>query len=51
MYLDDLKRFAIAEVPLRRLGTPGDVADVALFLVSDESSFVSGQVIYVRGGP
>lgn len=51
MYLDDLKRFAIAEVPLRRLGTPGDVADVALFLASDESSFISGQLIYVRGGP
>lgn len=51
MYLDDLKRFAIVEVPLRRLGAPGDVADVALFLASDESSFISGQLIYVRGGP
>ena len=51
MYLDDLKRFAVAEIPLRRLGTPEDVANVALFLASDEASFVSGQVIYVRGGP
>lgn len=51
MYLDDLKRFAVAGIPLRRLGTPEDVANVALFLASDESSFVSGQVIYVRGGP
>lgn len=51
MYLDDLKRFAIAEIPLRRLGTPGDVANVALFLASDESSFISGQTICVRGGP
>ena len=51
MYLDDLKRFATAEIPLRRLGTPGDVANVALFLVSDESSFISGQTICVRGGP
>lgn len=51
MYLDDLKRFAIAEIPLRRLGTPGDVANVALFLASDESSFISGQTICIRGGP
>jgi len=51
MYLDDLKRFAVAGIPLRRLGTPKDVANVALFLASDESSFVSGQVLYVRGGP
>ena len=51
MYLNDLKRFVTAEIPLRRLGTPADVAHVALFLVSEESSFVSGQILYVRGGP
>ena len=51
MYLDDFRRFAVTQIPLRRLGTPQDVANVALFLVSDESSFISGQVIYVKGGP
>ena len=51
MYLDDFKRFALAQIPLRRLGRPEDVANVVLFLVSDESSFISGQVICVRGGP
>ena len=51
MYLDDLRKFVLAEIPLRRLGTAADVANVALFLASDESSFVSGQVIYVKGGP
>ena len=51
MYLDDLKRFLVAEIPLKRLGTPEEVADVALFLASDESRFVSGQIIYVKGGP
>ena len=51
MYLDDFKRFAAARIPLRRIGTPEDVANVVLFLVCDESSFISGQVIYVRGGP
>ncbi len=51
MYLDDFKKFATARIPLRRMGTPDDVASVVLFLVSDESSFMSGQVLYVRGGP
>ncbi len=51
MYLNDLKKFAVAGIPLGRLGTPEDVANVALFLASDESSFLTGQVIVVRGGP
>jgi 3-oxoacyl-[acyl-carrier protein] reductase len=37
-------------IPLRRGGTPEDVANVALFLASDLSSYVSGQVIPVCGG-
>jgi 3-oxoacyl-[acyl-carrier protein] reductase len=40
----------IDTIPLRRGGTPGDVADVCLFLASDLSSYVSGQVIPVCGG-
>jgi len=51
MYLADFKKFALAQIPLRRIGTPEDIAGVAVFLASDESSFISGQVIYVRGGP
>ena len=51
MYLADFKKFALAQIPLRRIGTPEDVASIALFLASDESSFISGQTIYVRGGP
>jgi len=51
MYLDDLKRAALAQIALRRLGTAEDVANVALFLASDESSFISGQAIEVKGGP
>lgn len=38
------------QIPLRRGGTPEDVANVALFLASDMSSYVSGQVINVCGG-
>ncbi len=38
------------QIPLRRGGTPEDVANAALFLASDLSSYVSGQVIHVCGG-
>ena len=39
-----------AEVPVRRLGTPEDIAHTAVFLASDEASFVSGIVVPVDGG-
>ena len=42
---------AASQIPLRRVGQPEDIANVIAFLCSDESSFVSGQNIYVRGGP
>jgi 3-oxoacyl-[acyl-carrier protein] reductase len=51
LYYQDLERFIVAEIPLKRLGTPADVANVALFLATEESNFISGQVLYVRGGP
>lgn len=38
------------EVPLGRMGTAGDIAGPALFLVSSLSDFVTGQVLYVAGG-
>lgn len=40
----------IANTPLRRIGTPEDVADVVAFLVSDGARFITGQTIYVDGG-
>ena len=51
MYMDDFNKVVVSQIPVRRLGTTEDVANVALFLASDESSFVSGQTINVRGGP
>ena len=42
---------AASQIPLRRVGQPDDIANVIAFLCSDESSFVSGQNVYVRGGP
>lgn len=38
------------KIPLRRLGAPEDVADLALFLASDESRYLTGDMIFVDGG-
>lgn len=48
---EEYKARRAAEIPLRRTGKPEDIANVIAFLVSDEASYVSGQVIYVAGGP
>jgi 3-oxoacyl-[acyl-carrier protein] reductase len=42
---------AAGRIPVRRVGQPDDVAHVASFLASEGAGFVSGQVIYVAGGP
>jgi 3-oxoacyl-[acyl-carrier protein] reductase len=42
---------AAAQIPVARVGQPDDVAHVASFLASEGAGFVSGQVIYVAGGP
>lgn len=47
---DDVRKEWVAKIPLRRGGKPEDIADVATFLASDMSSYVSGQVIQVDGG-
>jgi 3-oxoacyl-[acyl-carrier protein] reductase len=48
---ETFKLGAASQIPLRRIGRPEDIASVIAFLCSDEASFVSGQTIYVRGGP
>jgi len=47
---EDVRKEWIKQIPLKRGGTPDDVANVTLFLASDLSSYVSGQVISVCGG-
>ena len=47
---EDVRKDWESKIPLKRGGTPEDVADVCLFLGSDLSSYVTGQVIHVCGG-
>ena len=48
---DDFKKAAAERIPVRRVGLPEDVAHTVSFLVSEGAGFVSGQIIYVAGGP
>lgn len=51
MTFGDFQASVASRVPLRRIGTVNDVAHVISFLASDSAGYVSGQVIYVAGGP
>ena len=51
MPFEKFTELAAEQTPLRRVGRPEDVAGVIAFLCSDDAGYVSGQVIYVAGGP
>jgi len=51
MPFEHFKEAAAQRIPVRRVGQPDDVAHTISFLVSEGAGFVSGQVIYVAGGP
>jgi 3-oxoacyl-[acyl-carrier protein] reductase len=48
---EDFQKLAVDRIPVRRVGQPEDVAHAVSFLVSEGAGFISGQVIYVAGGP
>ncbi len=45
-----MKDWAMANTPLKRLGVPADMVGAAIFLASDASAFMTGQMVYVDGG-
>lgn len=47
---DEVQERLIKTIPARRIGTPQDIGNAALFLAADESSYVTGQTLYVCGG-
>lgn len=47
---EDQKKNIISSVPLKRLGQVEDIANLAVFLASDKSNYITGQVIHVDGG-
>jgi len=49
--MEDMKERFAKNIPLKRFGKPEDVANVVAFLCSDEASYISGETIYVAGGP
>lgn len=46
----DGRRATVEKTPLRREGTPGDVAELVLFLASDRASGITGEIVHVNGG-
>ncbi|MGV9566916.1 3-oxoacyl-ACP reductase FabG [Streptomyces sp. NPDC003480] len=51
MGFEDFKAAAATQIPVHRVGEPEDIANAIAFFTSDEAGFVSGQVLYVAGGP
>ncbi len=51
MDFETFKEMAAAQIPVKRVGQPEDIAHTISFLASEGAGFVSGQVIYVAGGP
>jgi 3-oxoacyl-[acyl-carrier protein] reductase len=46
----DLEKNLVAQTPLGRIGQPGDIASIAVFLASDDSGWLTGEQILAGGG-
>ncbi|MFB9518183.1 3-oxoacyl-ACP reductase FabG [Streptomyces purpureus] len=51
MGFEDFKAAAATQIPVQRVGHPEDIANAIAFFTGDDAGFVSGQVLYVAGGP
>jgi 3-oxoacyl-[acyl-carrier protein] reductase len=51
MDFEQFKQGAASQIPVQRIGQPDDIAAAVAYLASEEAGFVSGQTLYVRGGP
>jgi len=51
MTFEDFKTETAKQIPVGRVGEPNDIANAVSFFISEASGFVSGQVLYVAGGP
>ncbi|GAA2067980.1 3-oxoacyl-ACP reductase FabG [Streptomyces albiaxialis] len=51
MGFEDFKAAAATQIPVQRVGEPDDIANAVAFFAGERSGFVSGQVLYVAGGP
>ncbi|AEM85101.1 3-oxoacyl-ACP reductase FabG [Streptomyces violaceusniger] len=51
MGFDDFQKAAASQIPVQRVGVPGDIANAVAFFTGEAAGFVSGQVLYVAGGP
>jgi 2-deoxy-D-gluconate 3-dehydrogenase len=47
---EEVRRFLLERIPLNRLGKPEDIANLAVFLASEYSEYITGQAIFVDGG-
>ena len=47
---DNVKENILNQIPLKRMGTPQEIANLVEFLVSDKNSYITGQVINIDGG-
>ncbi len=51
MDFEDFKTAAATQIPVQRVGNPDDIANAVAFFTAESAGFVSGQVLYVAGGP